>query len=193
VNLRRSLALGAAGLAATAALGACGFNYPSDRPYQVNEVGNDRDGTVEVLNAAIVARQPNSGTFVATFVNGSYQKPITMQSASGDNTAISSVDAPTFTLKPGGLRSLAATKGFPVSGTFALGQFVTMTFQFDNGQTSSLSVPVVADDGQWAGLDIATPSASPQSSGPASPSSPTSGATPTESGGSSPTPTDAAS
>ena len=59
-------------------------------------------------------------------------------------------------------------KGMAVSGTFALGQFVTISFQFDNGETASLSVPVVTDDGQWAGLDTSTPSSIPTPSGAAS-------------------------
>ena len=48
--------------------------------------------------------------------------------------------------------------GISVQGTFSLGQFVTLTIAYDNGETSTLAVPVVADDGQWAGLDQATPS-----------------------------------
>jgi hypothetical protein len=94
---------------------------------------------------------------------------VTLQSASGDNTAISTVEAKPFTLQPNSLRNLAATKGFPVSGSFTMGQFVNLTFQFDDGETATLSVPVVADDGQWAGLDIASPS--PSGSSSSSPSS----------------------
>lgn len=167
MNLRRSLALGAAGLAATATLSACGFDYPTDRINNLTAGVDYRNGTVDILNAAIVAKQANSGTFVATFVNSSPTKTISLQSASGDNTAISTVDARPFSLQPNTLRNLAAKKGIPVSGSFSLGQFVTISFQFDDGETASLDVPVVADDGQWAGLDVATPSAS---GSPASPS-----------------------
>ena len=180
MNLRRSLALGAAGLAATATLSACGFDYPTDRINNITSGVDYRNGTVDILNAAVVAKQANSGTFVATFVNGSPSQTVSLQSASGDNTAISTVDSKPFTLAPNTLRNLAAKKGIPVSGTFTLGQFVNISFQFDNGETADLTVPVVADDGQWAGLDTSTPSASPSSS-PSEPSS------------SAPTPTDATS
>jgi hypothetical protein len=169
VNLRRSLALGAAGLAATAALTGCGFSYPTDRVNNPVSGADDRDGTVEILNAAVVAQQPNSGTFVATFVNNSPTKTIGLQSATGDNTAISTVDAPSFSLRPNAMLNLADKKGMAVSGTFALGQFVPITFTFDNGETANLQVPVVADAGQWAGL-YATPSPT-TSSDTASPSS----------------------
>jgi len=168
VNLRRPLALGAAGLVATAALSACGFDYPTDRINNLTAGVNYRNGSVDILNAVVVAKEANSGTFVATFVNGSPTKAISLQSASGDNTAISRVDATPFTLQPNTLRNLAAKKGMPVSGTFSLGQFVNISFQFDDGETANLSVPVVADDGQWAGLDIATPSASASASPDAS-------------------------
>jgi hypothetical protein len=170
VNLRRPLALGAAGLAATVALSACGFDYPTDRINNITAGVDYRDGTVDILNAVVVAKQANSGTFVATFVNGSPTKPVALQSASGDNTAITHVDSTPFTLQPNTLLNLAGDKGMAVSGTFALGQFVTISFQFDNGETASLSVPVVTDDGQWAGLDTSTPSASTSPSTGTSPS-----------------------
>lgn len=174
MNLRRSLALGAAGLAATATLTACGFNYPSDRINNPVSGVDYRDGTVDILNAVVVAQQPDSGTFVATFVNNSPTTTIGLQSADGDNTAISSVDAPSFSLQPNSLLNLAQKKGIPVSGTFALGQFVPISFTFDDGETADLQVPVVADDGQWAGLYVAPPSPSASSSGTASPSDATS-------------------
>jgi hypothetical protein len=163
VNLRRSLALGAAGLAATATFSACGFDYPTDRINNLTAGVQYRDGTVDILNAAVVAKQAGSGTFIATFVNGSPSKAISLQTASGDNTSVTSVGSTPFTLQPGGMLNLAAGKGFPVSGTFALGQFVTINVQFDDGEAATLDVPVVADDGQWAGLDTSTPSASPSS------------------------------
>ncbi|HEY3529358.1 MAG TPA: hypothetical protein VGK78_09415 [Nocardioides sp.] len=188
MNLRRSLALGAAGLAASAALTGCGFNYPTDRINNPVSGVDYRDGTVDILNAVVVAKQPNLGTFVATFVNSSPTKTIAMQSATGDNTAIANVEARPFTLKPNTLRNLAAKKGIPVSGSFALGQFVNISFEFDNGETADLSVPVVLDDGQWSGLDIATPSPT-ESPSASSTESPSGSPTGSPSGTTSPSPT----
>jgi hypothetical protein len=158
VNLRRTLASGAAGLVATAVLAGCGFSYPTDRPYEVNSAANYRDGTVEILNAVVVAKGSDAGTFVATFVNDSLTKSVSLQSVSGDNTAIGQVSAPSLTLAPNSVANLATDGGIPVTGTFDLGQFVSLTFQFDDGEATTLSVPVVADKGQWAGLDNSTPS-----------------------------------
>jgi hypothetical protein len=174
VNLRRTLALGATGLVAAATLTACGFNYPTDKINNLTAGVNYRDGSVEILNAVVVAKEANGGTFIATFVNGSTSKTIALQSVSGDNTAISNAQPTTFSLGPGSLRNLATDGGIPVSGTFALGQFVNLTFTFDDGETANLSVPVVSDSEQWTGLDTFTPSptttTSPSPNAPASPS-----------------------
>ena len=171
MNARRILALGAAGLATTAVLTACGFDYPTDRISNLTTGTDFRDGTVDILNGVVVSKEPNSGTFVATFVNGSPTQAVSLQSASGDNSAIAKVSAEPFTLQPNTLRNLAATSGIPVSGTFTPGQFVNISFQFDNGETADMSVPVVLDDGDFAGLDTATPPPSESASPSASSSS----------------------
>jgi hypothetical protein len=187
VNLRRTLALGLAGLAATAALTACGFHYPTDQINNVTAGSNYRDGTVDILNAVIVSKEANAGTFTATFVNNGTDT-VTLQSISGDNTAVGQVDmSQPLSLPANGLVNLASTQGFPLNGTFALGQFVTLTFQFDDGSTVPLDVPVVLDDGQWAGLDVSTPSPSATDSPTASGSPPTASPSTTESASASPT------
>src|SRR4029079_10257006 len=112
----------------------------------------------------VVAKQPNSGTFIATFVNGSPDKTISLESVSGDNTAISNVDATPFSLEPGTLRNLATEGGIPVSGTFTPGQFVNLSISFDDGETADMSVPVVDDEGRGAGLAPPTPPGSPDES-----------------------------
>jgi hypothetical protein len=160
VNVRRTLALGAAGLVAIATLTACGFDYPTDRINNNTAGVNYRDGSVDILNAAVVAKEADGGTFIATFVNGSTSKTISLQSVAGDNTAISSAQPTTFSLSPGSLRNLATEGGIPVSGTFAVGQFVNITFTFDDGETVDMDVPVVSDNEQWTGLDTSTPSPS---------------------------------
>jgi hypothetical protein len=127
----------------------------------------------------VVSKQANSGTFVATLVNNDATDAISLQSLSGDNTAIGQVSLPQPVSVPAnGLVNLADNQGIPVSGTFALGQFVTLTFQFDDGSTAKLGVPVVLDDGQWAGLDVSTPSPSATDSPSASGSPPTASTSP---------------
>jgi hypothetical protein len=166
VNLRRSLAAGTVGLVATAVLTACGFDYPTDRINQITAGTSYRDGNVNVLNAAVVSTAGNGGTLVATFVNQTAEdQQLTGITGEGD---VTQVDVNPLTIPPNGLVNLAEEGGYAVSGTFALGDFVQLTFAFGDGTSAVLDVPVVADDGQWAGLDTATASASPTASDTAS-------------------------
>lgn len=159
-----------AGLAAVATLSACGFDYPTDRINNITAGANYRDGTVNILNAAVVSKQANSGTFIATFVNNNQTDAVTLQSMSGDNTAIGQVTVPPIRIPPNGLVNLANKGGIPVNGTFVGGNFVTLSFQFSDGSSATMEVPVVADTphSQWAGLDISTPSPATGSPSPTS-------------------------
>ncbi len=170
VNLRRTLATASAGLALIAALGACGFDYPTDKINNITAGSNDRNGTVDVLNAAIVSKADNAGTFVATFANNSQTKPISVTSMTGDGTAVGDIPVEPFPINPQGIVNLASEGGIAVTGSFTKGQFITMSIGYDNGETSTLSVPVVDDSGQWLGLDTATPSPSASPSATTSPS-----------------------
>lgn len=162
MNLRRSLAAGALALSAAAVLTACGFNNPTDRISTLT-VGTDyRDGEVLVLNAVVVSSSGNGGTFVATFVNNTEEEQ-TLSSITGDGE-VTSVEVTPLTIKPKGLVNLADEGGFAVSGTFAIGDFVNLTFAYADGSTYAFDVPVVAAEGDYAGLDTATPSASPSES-----------------------------
>jgi copper(I)-binding protein len=163
VNLRRTLALGTVGLVASGVLGACGFNYATDRINNITAAANYRDGTVDVLNAVIVSRRPNAGTFVAGFANNDQTSTISFTGVSGDGTAVGTVNAQPFPINPNGYVNLAAEGGITLNGTFTAGQVVTLTFTFDDGESATFDVPVVTDSGQWAGLDHAkqAPSSSP--------------------------------
>jgi copper(I)-binding protein len=175
VNLRRTLTLGTVGLVASGVLGACGFNYATDRINNITAAANYRDGTVEVLNAVIVSRRPDAGTFVAGFANNDQTKTISFTGMTGDGTAVANVDAAQpFPIDPNGYVNLAAEGGIPVNGTFTAGQVVTLTLAFDDGESATFDVPVVTDAGQWAGLDHAKQSPSSSPAAPSSSASPSS-------------------
>jgi hypothetical protein len=171
VILRRKLGLATTALVAATALASCGFNYPTDRVYTQAEGSNFRDGTVDILNAVIVSKRPNAGTFIASFSNGSTTKKIRLTSISGDGSAVGLVNAKPFGLEPGGFLNLAAKGGVALNGSFQAGQWVTLTFQFSDGETTALAMPVVNDSGPWAGLDSAKPSPSSSSSTSSTPPS----------------------
>jgi hypothetical protein len=162
VNLRRTCAVGVVGVLASGVLGACGFNYATDRINSVTAAANYRDGTVEILNAAIVSRKPNAGTFVAGFANNDQAKTVTLTDVAGDGTAVGAVTTSPIQIPANGYVNLAVQAGIALNGTFSAGQYVSLTFTFDDGETDTLQVPVFHDSGQWAGLDHAkqSPSAS---------------------------------
>ena len=84
----------------------------------------------------------------------------------GDGTAVGAVPVDPFPINPQRPRQpRRPSGGIAVTARFTKGQFLTLSIGFDNGETATLEVPVVDDDGQWAGLDTATPSPSASPSG----------------------------
>ena len=157
--LRRAFALAACAAALLVPSG-CGFHMATDRVYTPAAGVNFRDGDVKVLNAAIVSKADGSGTFVAALVNDATES-VQMSGIAGDGTSVANVDVKPVTVKPDRLVNLADSDGVHVSGSFKAGDFVTLQITFSNGENVSLDVPVVKDDGQWAGLDTSTPGSSP--------------------------------
>ncbi len=153
--LRRTLALAGAVLALALPLSSCGFDYATDRIYTPANGANDRDATVDVLGAVIVAAQPNSGTFIATFVNDSSTKSNSVESILGNdqNQGVTSPQFQTVRLDPNQLVNLATDGGPKVTGTFDIGSYVPMTIMFGDGTQVSINVPVVPNCEEWAGLD----------------------------------------
>lgn len=155
MHFRRNtaLALGALVLA-TPVLTSCGFNYPTDRVYTPAAGVNNRDGSVDVLGAVIVSGQDDSGTFIASLSNNSQVDDATFDSlaGAGGNTIQPATFAP-VTIPAGRLVNLAIDGGVPVSGTFTAGDFVPVTVGFANGDRVTLKIPVVVNDGIYAGLD----------------------------------------
>lgn len=174
MELRRTLAIGTVSLAATAALTACGFNYPTDRINDITAAANDRSGTVNVLNAVVVSKQDNAGTFIATFVNNDQTKQVTFEGMKGDGSTVTPISTQPIPIAANGLVSLAAVGGIPITGTFHAGGYVTLTLSFDDGESAAIDVPVVVDSGQWAGLDVSKPVASSTPLGSSPSSSPSS-------------------
>src|SRR5690606_15046753 len=94
-------------------LSSCGFNLATDRDYTPGVGANNREGTVDVLSAVIVAddAKSGSGVFVASFSNNSTDtdESITVESISND-------DGATFTglepieLEAEGFHNLATTE-----------------------------------------------------------------------------------
>jgi ABC-type nitrate/sulfonate/bicarbonate transport system substrate-binding protein len=150
---RSLVAASVAVLALAAPLSSCGFAAATDRVYTPGAAPNNREGVVEVLSAAIVSAEEGSGTVIASFANTDTEDAHSLTGVSGDGLTVEEVEA--IDVGPDALVNLAEEGGIPVTGEFVSGDFVELTFDFDNGERVSLDVPVVPNDsGYWEGLDI---------------------------------------
>ena len=163
---RRSLALTVGALLlAVPGLVSCGFQSATNRPYTPAEGVNSIDRDVKVLNAVVVAAQPDSGTFVASISNGT-EEPVTFEGIGGASG--NTVEPGEFTpveIAAGGMVNLATEGGPTLTGTFEAGDFLPLTLSFGTGDTVTMSVPVVPACEEFADADVSSPSAAASPSG----------------------------
>lgn len=156
MQLRRTaLVLGALVLS-VAPLSACG-GWASERNYTPAVGANNRDGSVDVLGATIVAPADGQGVFIATLVNNSatdaaqltgLKSPaagLTFDTPADDGPPIADIQAR-------GLVNLAASGGIGVTGDFAAGQYTEVTLTFGDGESITVDVPVVLPTDEFEGL-----------------------------------------
>jgi len=150
----RSWALAAGALLLAAPLSSCGFDNATERVYTPAAGANDRDGSVDVLNAVIVSAEEGSGTFVATFVNNDQAEDGVVEALTPDDDT-AQFDFSPVTITPGGLVNLAADdqEGVPVEGEIAAGGMVPLTVEVSGGQVLRMTVPVVPNCNEFEGID----------------------------------------
>jgi len=148
---RRRAALAALLLAPT--LAACGFNVQTDQVYQPAEGVNDRSGQVDILNATVVSGTDGSGTFAGTLVNNSQNDADQLTEVSGEGLDVTLPEP--VDIAAGGLVNLADEGTVSVEGEAVVpGGYVTMTFVFANGQSTTVQVPVVVHGGDYADVPL---------------------------------------
>lgn len=165
-RITRATATGALVLTAPF-LSACGMSFATDQVYTQAAGANDRQGSVDVLNALIVATEDGSGTFIATLANNETNEfeggeltsdgddGLTGISAAGDSQLTAQVSP--VEIPAGGVATLADDTGIPVEGeSVRLGHFVTVELTFENAAPVTIQVPVVANNGAFAGQDGST-------------------------------------
>jgi len=155
----RRLALATGVLLVAAPLSSCGFDNATDQIYNSSAGVSSRQGPVDVLSAVVVSGQDGSGTFIATFSNNSPDKTeqVTdigpVAGASGPKV----LDFKPISLGRSGFVNLAdvggANEGVVLSGDIKAGYYVDLTFTFRDADPITLSVPVVADNNIYDGLD----------------------------------------
>lgn len=149
---RRTLrfAIGALLLAAPV-LTSCGFDYATDRVNDHTAGSTDHGAAVDVLNALVVAAEPNSGTLLGLLSNNDDQEHA-LTSLTGPEDA--PVDFDEVEIPADGSAQLADA-GVRIDGAFEAGDFIDLTLTFDNGDEVAIAVPVVTACGQYEGLDDA--------------------------------------
>ena len=185
---RRSLRLVAGALVlALPLLSSCGFGKATDRVYTQAEGINHRTGPVAVLNAVVVAAQPDSGTFIASLSNNSGEDENSFESlaGAGEWQDLTVADFDPVDLPVRGFANLA-DEGIAITGDFGAGDVMSLTLTFGSGDTVTMNVPVIYACDEYTGLDSSTggssePSEEPEESESPSPGEvPTDDATPTE-------------
>jgi len=151
VKLRRRVA-SAAVLLLTPIVGACGFNYQTDQVYQPATGTDDRTGQVYILNAMVVTVSGNKGTFAGTLVNENQTQATRLVSITGPNLQGSTTPVK---LPANQAVNLADTGQISVSGPgIEAGKFVTMNFEFANGQSTRMGVPVIPRTGPYGQVPL---------------------------------------
>lgn len=156
--VRTRAALVATALVVSAGLSSCGFNYATDQIYNASTGTNSRTGDVSVLSAVVVAAQDDRGTFLATFNNNSLTKDdgLTAMSAGAGSPDLQVSAFEPVPLDTGGFANLADTQGITVTGDFIPGDYVDLVMDFESADSVEMSVPVVADAYEYAGLDTSS-------------------------------------
>lgn len=148
--LRRKIAFAVCATALTVpVLSSCGFNYATDKPYTPAAGTNNTSGTVNVLGVAVVAGQSDSGTFIAGLANNDPTQAITLTGFVSERLTF---DVEPIEVPAGGFVNLADAD-IHVTGTFAAGDVVDLTLEFDNGDEVALEVPVVTNCNEFEGVD----------------------------------------
>ncbi|WP_157551158.1 copper chaperone PCu(A)C [Nocardioides jensenii] len=172
-RIARAIAAGTLVLTAPL-LSSCGFNYATDKVYTPAPGANDRDAEVDVLNAVIVATEDGKGTLVTTLSNNSLDDADRLTAVSGKVVSTSDDDGEggpveakvkPVDIEPGSYTRIATASdtlgkgeaalvpGIVVTGPFKLGGWVELTLTFKTSDPVTVQVPVVENNGQWAGQD----------------------------------------
>lgn len=160
---RRTVAAAVAALLAVPALSACGvsFGAATDQPYQPGDGVIDRSGAIDVLNALVVSATPGSGRLVVGLVNNTDEDDeLTGVVAAGDGSPVTfELGDGETTIPAGELLNLAGDDAAVVSVTgdeesVLPGKFLRLTLQFQTADDVTVNVPVLAQNEDYADVEI---------------------------------------
>jgi hypothetical protein len=163
----------AAVLLAVPALSSCGvsFGAQTDQYYTPTDGENNREGTVQVIDAIIISEEPGSGRLIAALANSDTENDDALTSVQGvgvDQSVQFTLEEGDTTIPAGGVLQLA-DDGSAVVAVNADPQFVTaggyvrVAFTFERGEAAEVNVPVLAPGETYADIEI--PEAAPAGAG----------------------------
>ncbi len=153
----RRLALTVGALLLTApVLTGCGFNYATDRVNTTTNATFNRDKSVDVIGAQIIAEGPGSGSLHARLINNSdgVTELVSVAGAGDDVFTSSSIDAVEILVREA-VNVEDIGEGVRLDGDFGAGDFLPLTLSFSNGDDVQIDVPVVRACDFYEGLDTA--------------------------------------
>lgn len=153
----RRLALTVGALLLTApVLSSCGFNYATDRVNTTTNATFNRDKSVDVIGAQIIAESPGSGSLQARLINNSDEATELVSVAGVGDVVLTSSTIEAFEI---GVREAVNAEniggGVRIDGDFIAGDHVPLALTFANGDEVVLDVPVVRACDFYEGLDTA--------------------------------------
>lgn len=142
----------------------CGFDVATDQVYTPAVGTNDRSGTVDVLNALIVADGSGQGVFVAGLSNNDQDRPDELTGIQVEGAEVA-VTEPVEILQGGYVNLATIDQPIVVTGDeLESGRFVMAQLQFGGAEAITMRVPIVADEGPYADITVPaepSPSATP--------------------------------
>lgn len=152
----RTVALAAALLLSVPALAACQNQAQTNAIYTPAEGVNDRDGSVDVLNALVVSDNQDGGRIIAGLSNNdtSEADELTGVSVAEGDAQVELGEGDTE-IPAGGNLQLADDDAAQVLVTgVALGRFVRVTFEFSNADAVTVNMPVVQAGDDFADVEV---------------------------------------
>jgi len=173
LRMSARLLASAGALALAASLSSCGFNYATDRVYDVAAGTTNREGSVDVLSAVIVSAQPGSGTLITSFSNNNVSQGAKVTGiAPGGQSSVQVESFQPIKVPGGGLVNLADSGGITIKApNLQAGDIETLKFSFGDGSSEDVDIPVVWACNEWQGLDTSASSSSASASASSSTSS----------------------
>lgn len=145
----------AAGVVAAVGLTAsCGFAPQTGLVNNIAQGAEERSGTVDVLNAVVIAGEADLGVFSASLVNPRGEDLSTFVGMVPTEEVQELEEYGSTDVPAGDLVDLSDTGGVPVQGDFRAGQYVTVTLEFAEEGDVTMNVPVVTPCDQYSPLQL---------------------------------------